>query len=763
MLDGASAPGGILPIPQVPAQANGDAAAPPPRWRPLARAPLHEAYSREGTVTIDDQSTDEPAPAGPFAGGAAMILVGVDVGGTFTDLVLADTDGGRSHIHKVPTTTDDPSRGIVAGLLELAARAGLAPGAIDHLFHGTTIATNAVLTYDGARTGMITTERYRDVLHIARHQRPQHYSIMQEIPWQDRPLVRRRHRKVVRERIAPPTGAIETPLDEQGARLAIRELRAAGVESIAVCFLFSYLNPAHEERVRTLIAEEFPEAFVSTSASIFPQFREYERFSTAAINAFVGPKVRRYILHLETALAGAGLRAELRLMRSNGGMATARAASELPATLLLSGPAAGVLGGEWIGRLAGRRQLITFDVGGTSADIGIVTERGFAEASARDTQIGGYPVMVPMIDIETIGAGGGSIAYVDRGGAFRVGPRSAGASPGPACYGRGGTEPTVTDAAVVLGRLDPAHFLGGAMPILPERAREAIEALARQLDLSVERAAEGILTIVNSNMANAIRGVTIQKGHDPRACTLVAFGGAGPLHAVEVAELLDIPEVLVPPHPGITSAMGLLTTDLKYDHVRTEFMVNTAADSGRLQRDFEALAGSVRAQLLLDGVDEGAIRVARAADCRYVGQGYELRVPFPEGRIDDDALDGVWRAFHEQHHREYGHSFPAAPIELVVIRVTGIGALPKISPARLEAGSDGDGVLGRREVYFRDGGDLRTFPTTYYERSALAAGRRLEGPAVIFQVDSTTVVPPCWAARVDPSGSLVLARLSEGV
>jgi N-methylhydantoinase A len=686
-----------------------------------------------------------------------VILAGVDIGGTFTDIVLTDTRTKRSYIHKVPTT-GDPSRGMVQGLLELSERIELDTSRIEHLFHGTTIATNAVLTYEGARTGMITTEGYRDIIHIARHQRPQHYSIMQDVPWQDRPLVRRRHRKVVQERIRPPTGTVEVPLDQDGTLRAIRELKAAGVESIAVCFLFSYLNPEHEDRVRAMIEEEYPEAFVSTSASIFPQFREFERFTTAAINAFVGPKVKRYIHDLEASIGQAGMSSDVHLMRSNGGVATARAAAEQPVTMLLSGPAAGVLGGDWIGRLAGRRRLITFDVGGTSADIGIVTERGFVEASARDTQVAGYPVMVPMIDIETIGAGGGSIAYLDAGGAFRVGPRSAGASPGPACYGRGGGQPTVTDANLVLGRLHPDHFLGGQMPIHPDLAERAVEELCERLEMSREEAAEGVVTIVNSNMANAIRGVTIRKGHDPREFTLVAFGGAGPLHAAEVAESLDIPEVLVPPYPGITSAMGLLTTDLKYDAIRTQFTLSSELDLAKVNADFEGLEESVRSQLRSDGVPEARIKVVRAADCRYVGQGYELRVPVAAGRLDQGRMAKVWSAFHRLHATEYGHAFPDSPIELVAIRLVGVGAMPKIGPMRQEAGGSGGAALGRRDVFFRVNGELRAFPTTYYDRARLAPGASFGGPAVIFQVDSTTVVPPGWSVRNEPGGNLLLVN-----
>jgi N-methylhydantoinase A/oxoprolinase/acetone carboxylase beta subunit len=401
--------------------------------------------------------------------------------------------------------------------------------------HGTTIGTNAVLEHDGVLTGMITTEGYRDILHIGRHQRPQHYSIRQEIPWQDRPLARRRHRLTVPERLAPPRGEVLVPLDEEAVREAARTLREDGVEAIAICFLFSYLNAAHESRAREIVQEEFPDCFTCTSAEVAPQFREFERFTTALLNAFVGPRLRDYVRRLEHSLRGQGFAADLHVMCSNGGVATPATVAKIPVSTLLSGPAAGVLGGAWSGALSGRDRLITFDVGGTSADIGIVVDGRFAEATARDTWIGGYPVLAPMIDIHTIGAGGGSIAYVDGAGAFRVGPRSAGAELGPAAYARGGIEPTVTDANLVLGRLDPENFLGGAMRLDPSAARRAVRELAKQLGLGLEEAAEGILTIVNANMANAISSRTVQKGLDPRGFALVVFGGAGPLHGAEVA------------------------------------------------------------------------------------------------------------------------------------------------------------------------------------------------------------------------------------
>src|SRR5262245_25657699 len=544
-----------------------------------------------------------------------MRVVGVDIGGTFTDFMLYDTESGRVvGVHKVRSTPDDPGRAMLSGLVELCGNAGVEPREIDAVFHGTTIATNAVLEHRGAGTGMLTTKGFRDVVHIGRHQRPQHYSIMQDIPWQSRPFVKRRHRHVVAERIVPPGGEVLEPLNEDEVRSAARALKEAGVESVAVCFLFSYVNPEHERRAAEIVAEEIPGAFVTSSADIFPQFREFERFTTACMNAFVGPSTGRYLERVAGALAGEGVTGKLHVMMSNGGVATADTAAQRPVTLLLSGPAAGVLGGLWAGESTGRKRLITFDVGGTSADIGIVTERGVSEASARDTWVAGYPLLVPMIDIHTIGAGGGSIAYVDEGGAFRVGPRSAGASPGPAAYGQGGEEATLTDANLVLGRIDPDRFLGGEMKLNRDLAVAAVGRLAETLGLDLLEAAEGIVTIANANMSGAIRSRTIQKGHDPREFALVAFGGAGPMQAAEVAESLGIPEVIVPPYPGITSAMGLLTSDLKYDQMRTIFMTEGSIDADRIDRELEAAVDELRGRLGEDGVGADEIEVSAGLD-----------------------------------------------------------------------------------------------------------------------------------------------------
>jgi N-methylhydantoinase A len=686
-----------------------------------------------------------------------MRLIGVDIGGTFTDLVLCDTATGSVAVHKVPTAPQDPTESVMAAIRELCARSGVPPSAIEHVFHGTTTATNAVLEHKGARTGMVTTAGFRDVLHIARHQRPQHYSIMQEVPWQDRPLVRRRHRKVVEERLVPPNGEVLVPLDEDGVRRAAGELKDEGVEAIAVCFLFSYINPAHEERARAILEDHLPGVFITTSAAVSPQFREFERFTTTAIAAFIGPRVRNYVQNLAAALHAAGIEADLHIMASNGGVMTPAMVADKPAATLLSGPAAGVLGGAWVGGLAGRTRLITFDVGGTSADIGLVTEGRFSEATARDTWIGGYPLLVPMIDIHTIGAGGGSIAHVDAGGAFRVGPHSAGAEPGPAAYGLGGSAPTVTDANLVLGRLDKDDFLGGGMRLDDGAARRAIGQLADQLGLGELETAEGVLTIINSNMANAIRSRTVQKGVDPRDHALVAFGGAGPLHGAEVAALLQIPEVIVPPYPGITSAIGLLTTDLKYDSIRTEFQVRGAVDLRKLNGDFEAMQRDLLRQYEADGLDARDVVFTRAGDLRYVGQGYELRIPMPPGRIEESVLEEVWSQFHHAHEAEYGHAFVDSPIEIVNIRVNGIGQMPKIgAPGAPEGGSFAMARVKTGDCVFRSNGRLEAFATVFYQRRLLPVGQWFAGPAIILQTDSTTVVPPGCAAQCDVQGNLLI-------
>ena len=524
-----------------------------------------------------------------------------------------------------------------------------------------------------------------------------------------------------------------------------------------MCFLFAFLDPSHEERAKALVLEEHPEAFVTTSSSVSPQFREFERFTTSAINAFVGPKVRDYVSSLEGELAAAGLKADLHIMASNGGVATAAMVSERPVVTLLSGPAAGVLGGAWTGGLSGRSSLITFDVGGTSADIGIVVDGQFAEATPRDTWIAGFPLMVPMIDIHTIGAGGGSIAHQDKGGAFKVGPRSAGARPGPAAYGHGGTEPTVTDANVVLGRLDPGNFLGGEMGLDVAASETALDSLATTLGMDRLTAAEGVVTIINANMANAIRSRTVQKGLDPRDFALVAFGGGGPLQAADVAAMLSIPEVIVPSHPGITSAMGLLTTDLQYDAIRTAFMVSGKMDHARIEASFADMEAALLAQYDADGVASNRVSFKRTADIRYVGQGYELRITVPGGTFSAEAEATVWSAFEARHEAEYGRSFPDSPMEIVNVRVTGIGETQKITPSTPPGGGSLDAALvGTRESVFRIGTELQTVDTAFYRRDGLPLDQDIVGPAVILQQDSTTIVRPGDNFRADAAGNIII-------
>lgn len=685
-----------------------------------------------------------------------MRMIGVDIGGTFTDLVYADLATGDVAIHKTPTTTGDPAEGMVAGMAELCEIAGVTPDSIDRALHGTTIATNAVLEHAGVEAGMITTAGYRDILHIGRHQRPQHYSIRQEIPWQDRPLVKRRNRQTVAERLIPPRGEVLTPLDEAGMRTAAAAFKADGVTAIAICFLFSYLNPAHERRAAEIVREVYPESYVSCSADISPQFREFERFTTAAMNVFVGPKVRDYVRRIVDAMADNGFRADLLVMASNGGMATAEMVAEKPVLTLLSGPAAGVMGGAWSGKLAGRDRLITFDVGGTSADIGLVIDGTFAEATARDTWIGGFPVMTPMIDIHTIGAGGGSIAHVDAGGGFRVGPASAGATPGPAAYGKGGTAPTVTDAHVTLGRLDPENFLGGAMSLDVPASRKVVETLAASLGLSPEAAATGTLAIANANMANAIHTRTVQKGLDPRDFSLVAFGGAGPLHGVDVARLLGVPEVIVPPYPGITSAVGLLTTDLKYDAIRTAFQTTDALDHAAIGAAFDDMQAGLDAQLATDEVAAKDRVFERSGDLRYVGQGYELRAAFPPGPIDDAAIQSALAAFAAAHRDEYGHDFPNSAVEIVNLRLTAIGQTPRIREPKAVDATATPTPLRTVDAVFGSGETLGHFETPVFQREAIPAGPKLAGPAIIVQKDTTTVIPPDATFTADMAGNLII-------
>ncbi|OAK51782.1 hydantoinase/oxoprolinase family protein [Rhodococcoides kyotonense] len=690
-----------------------------------------------------------------------MKRIGVDVGGTFTDLVLWDDDG-TVVVHKTPSTNHDPSIGTMDGIQVLAERAGIDPSEIDMFFHGTTVATNIVLEHNGCDVGMITTEGFRDLLHIARKKRPLNYSNYQDLPWQKWQLVPRRNRRVVPERI-DAAGNVLTPLDEDAVREQVRLLKDRGVQAIAVAFLHSYRNPTHERRVKEIILEEFPEVFISLSSEVAPQYREYERFSTAALNAFIGPKTSKYIENLAGKASAAQVGEDVHLMTSAGGLVTSRSASEIPVSLLTSGVIAGLLGGCAIGKASGFPSVITLDVGGTSADVGVAPDGALRMKHLLDTRIGDYHAMVPMAEVDTIGAGGGSIAVVDDGGMFRVGPRSAGAVPGPACYNRGGTEPTSTDAMVMMGWLRENSFLSGTMEVKPELAREAIQThIADKLETPVDEAAMGIFKILAHSMTEAISLHSVRKGYDPRDFSLIAEGGAGPLFAWQIADQLGIPRVIVPGHPGITSAVGLLTTDIRYEMPTTVWTSSADPNVELISEQIDRLSKQAIAQLEADGVAPEDISLERSVDCRYVGQGYELRVSAPDGEIDDVWVKTTAEAFHEAHGRTYSQRFDDKPVQLINVRVTGVGAVPHVRIAEIEKGGDDASAAIKTTTqalfWANETAKPEWVETPVYERSKLLAGNKIDGPAIVEQFDSTTIIGMNQHAYVDAVGHIIIER-----
>ncbi len=576
-----------------------------------------------------------------------MARVGVDVGGTNTDLVL-EADHGV-FVHKVASTPHDQSEGVLKGLRELCDIAGVSPADVSLIVHGTTVATNITIEHNGAEVGMLTSRNFRDILHIGRHKRPYNFSLHFEVPWQSRPLVKRRNRISVSERILPPDGTVKVPLDETEVLEATRLFKRRGIKSVVIGFLFSFLNDAHERRAAEIVRAEMPDAYICTSSEVANVIREYERFSTAAMNAFVGPKTSLYLKNLQQKLVDNGFVANLRVIQSNGGVATVETCSQKAVGILMSGPAGGVIGGRAEGLLCGRSNLITVDIGGTSADISTIPDGRIKIMNARDSYVSGHPILVPMIDLASIGAGGGSIAYIDSAGGFHVGPRSAGAEPGPACYGKGGEEPTVTDAQVVLGRLDADKMLGGDLPLDPDLAYKAVEAkVAKPLGISPVEAALGIIKVINSNMALAIRSNSVARGIDPREFALVPFGGAGPLHGVALAEAISAKDIIVPVAPGITAAMGLLQTDMQYEHARSLIVSLRHADQTAIERMnavIDELLELCRRDLEKDGVAADRHKFQRLAECRYHGQGFELRAQLPEGRLTASNLAAVVASF----------------------------------------------------------------------------------------------------------------------
>ena len=679
--------------------------------------------------------------------------VGFDVGGTFTDFVL-QAPSGELLAGKRLTTYPDPSEACLAGLDELLAQGGVPWSDVAQAVHGTTLGSNIVIERKARGVGLLTTRGFRDVLIIGREKRYQVYDLQIEKP---APLIPRRLIGEVTERMLAD-GTVRTPLDEADARRAIRELAARGVTTLAVCLLHAYLNPAHERRVAAIVAEEAPHVTVTLSHEVSPTFREYERTSTTVVNAYVMTAVREYLRGLATAMGQRGYCGRLFVMQSSGGIATAEAMQRYPVRMIESGPAAGALMAAGYGELTGHRDLIAFDMGGTTAKLALIekgrpsTTTAFELHRVNNAPGSGLPMNIQAIDLVEIGAGGGSIAQA-RLGVIAVGPASASSVPGPACYGRGGREPTVTDADLVLGYINPDYFAGGSIKLQSGAAARAIEErVARPLGLSLEDAAWGIHTIVNSNMELATRVVSIERGHDPRDLTLVAFGGSGPVHGCRLAQALGIPRIILPAAAGVTAAIGLLAAEVKFDVARTYVRRLDAADSASLDAIYDEMAAQAIEVVHASAV-AGEVTVVRSADARYVGQGYEVTVPVPLGRLDAAALARMRASFDEVYAARYGYANPAEPVEIVTWKLSAIGGSPRIALAKAAASSADGSRKGMRRAYFPETRGYTDTPV--YDRYALAAGTSLTGPAIVEERESTTVLPPSVTATVDEYANLI--------
>jgi N-methylhydantoinase A len=680
--------------------------------------------------------------------------IGVDSGGTFTDICLFDDATGRLEVWKVPSTPDDPSRGIAVAVEEGVGHVGAEAAVLGYFGHGTTVATNALIQHRGAVTGLLTTDGWRDLLEIGRQKRPDLYDLQADKP---PVLVSRDLRCEVPERVRHD-GTVETPLDTEAVRAAARRLRAAGVQAAAVCFLYGFVRPAHEAAARRILAEELPGVFLSTGHEVAPEFREYERLSTVVVNAYLGPVMAAYIRRLGERLAGLGLSVTPHLTQSNGGVIGFEQAARLPVRTVLSGPSTGIVAAQEVGRRAGHADLITFDMGGTSTDVALL--KGGECRLASEAVVHGYPIKAPMLDIHTVGAGGGSIAFIDSGGLLKVGPRSAGADPGPVCYDRGNDEPTVTDANIVLQTLNPTHLLGGRMAVRQDLAQAAIGRLAAALGLDPMATAEGILAVVTANMARAIRVISVQRGHDPRDYTLVAFGGAGPLHAARLARELDIARVLVPRTPGIFCALGLLLTDLRADFAATRLVTLGHAALAVMGDAFAGLRAEAAAWFAAEAIAPAAQQTARSVDMRYAGQNYELPIALPDRPITPATLDALATGFAAAHQRLYGFVAEGEPVQLVTFRLAATGRVPKAELPRLaEEGPDATSArIGARQVWLAEAGGFVGCPV--YDRALLRPGHLLPGPAIVEQMDATTVILPGMNGRVDPWLNLMLEAAS---
>ena len=681
---------------------------------------------------------------------ANRLRIGVDSGGTFTDIVVYDEAAGTIASWKLSSTPGDPSQAIAGGVAEAIARFA-APGAeVGYFGHGTTVATNAVIQRKGARTGLVTTEGFRDVLEIARQIRPSQFNL--KMPKAD-VLASREHRLEVAERISWQ-GEVLRALDPASVRQAAAALRAAGVEAVAVCLINSYRNPAHEQAIKAILQQELPGMFVTISTEIAPEYREYERTATAVVNGYVGPIMRRYLARLAPRLREAGVEAPPHLMQSNGGTISFEQAEAQPVRTILSGPAAGIVGATAVARLAGHADIITFDMGGTSTDVALIEND--APRLATEVSVHGQPLLVPMLDIETVGAGGGSIAKVDNGGLLEVGPESAGADPGPACYEKGSDRPTVTDANVLLQVLNPRALLGGRMVISQAASRAAISRLAEDLGVDPIAAAEGIVAMAVANMVRAVRVISVERGFDPRNFTLVAFGGAGPVHATRLARELGMRRVLVPRSPGVLCALGLLLSDLKTSFSATRLLTLAEASVPEIEAGFAALDAKVAAWRAGEDAQSGPASTEYAADMRYVGQGHALSAPCARGaRLGD--LRGAFEKLHEQM---YGFVAPDQPVQITTLRAAATVAVDKarLDPHPPSTAPVAEAINGRREVWLPEAGGFTHCPL--YDRDRLGPGHEFAGPAIIEQMDCTTLVLPGQRVTVDAWLNLLVEDLA---
>jgi N-methylhydantoinase A len=678
----------------------------------------------------------------------ARYRVGIDIGGTFTDFVILDLEGRSITLEKTLTTPQDLWEGISVGL----EQAGI-PLDEAEIAHGTTVGLNTLLERRGARTGLLTTVGFRDAYEIGRGARPDMYNLFYRKP---EPLVPREHRLEVRERL-DAEGSVVIPLHEEDVVAAAEHFRSHDIRDLAVCFLHSYRNPRHELEAGAILARVYPEAAVSLSHSLVREWREYERTSTTSINAYVRPRAGEYIERAVVSLREGGYAREFFVNQSSGGVISAETAKAKPVMTLLSGPAGGVAASARIGAVAGSDEVIAFDMGGTSTDVAVISG-GRARLTA-DSKIEGHPIAVPSVDLHSIGAGGGSIAWLDEVGALNVGPKSAGAEPGPVCYGRGGVQPTVTDANLVLGRVAPSRFIPGGLKLDAKAAEEAIEReVGGPLGLSAIDAAAGIVEIVNLKMAMAVRAVTVQRGLDPKDFVLLAFGGAGAAHACWLAQELSIPKVVVPVAPGQFSALGIALTDVRHDFVRTISARASEVTPSLLNSSFAAIEDEARSALAAEGIDDGQMVFGRSVDARYQGQEYTIGVPVPEGKLSDDTVDDLRRSFHGLHEQTYSHSSPEEPVEVVNVRVAAIGRLPEVSLPEIGAAADTSSAqapLEMVEAYFGENGNLPV-ECPVWERAALPAGRTVAGPAIVADVGATTVLPPATHCTVDQHGHLVV-------